>query len=87
VGLAGDYNGNGLVEQADLDLVLLNWGQAAASVPGDWVSGSVDQDELDGVLLNWGATNGGQAGLATIPEPATWILCVLAWAILPACRR
>jgi hypothetical protein len=26
--LRGDYDGSGLVEQADLDLVLFNWGQA-----------------------------------------------------------
>jgi hypothetical protein len=80
--LAGDYNGSGLVEQADLDLVLLNWGQAAASVPGDWVSGSVDQEELDGVLLNWGLSAPASVG-AVVPEPAAWLLCMIAVALLP----
>ena len=59
--LEGDYNGNGTVEQADLDLVLLYWGQAAANAPPAWTnsrpSGVVDQAELDAVLLNWGATS------------------------------
>jgi hypothetical protein len=68
-----DYDGNGLVEQGDLDLVLLNWGADAAAPPAGWTndlpSGKVDQNELDKVLLNWG--NQTAAGLATpsIPEP------------------
>jgi hypothetical protein len=56
--LPGDFNGNGQVEQSDLDLVLLNWGRAAIPSPDGWVSdlpdGNVDQDELDRVLLGWG---------------------------------
>jgi hypothetical protein len=56
--LPGDFNGNGTVEQADLDLVLLFWGQDGQSLPPDWMgppaTGMVDQDELDAVLLNWG---------------------------------
>jgi hypothetical protein len=56
----GDYNGSGLVEQADLDLVLLHWG--VANVPPGWTNdlpvGAIDQAELDGVLLAWGATGG-----------------------------
>jgi hypothetical protein len=58
----GDYSGNGRVEQADLDLVLLYWGRDPDSPPG-WVleqpSGIVDQEELDAVLLHWGETVGG----------------------------
>jgi hypothetical protein len=56
--IAGDYNANGSVEQADLDLVLLNWGAPADPAPAGWIhdlpTGNIDQDELDGVLLNWG---------------------------------
>jgi hypothetical protein len=47
----GDFNGNGRVEQADLDFVLLNWGQNLGN-------GAVDQAELDAVLLNWGRQEG-----------------------------
>jgi hypothetical protein len=70
----GDYNSNGTVEQADLDLVLLNWGQAG--VPAGWTNdlpdGNIDQAELDGVLLNWGASNTGD--VAAVPEPNTLVL-------------
>jgi hypothetical protein len=58
--LDGDYNGNGTVEQADLDLVLLYWGQVAENAPPAWTNGRpvgfIDQAELDAVLLNWGAS-------------------------------
>ncbi|MEM9753984.1 MAG: hypothetical protein AAF916_11460, partial [Planctomycetota bacterium] len=55
-GLAGDFNGNGQVEQADLNLVLNNWGGAR----GVWsnadalTTDNVDQEELNAVLNNWG---------------------------------
>ncbi len=74
--IAGDYDGDGLVAQGDLDLVLLNWGvdTAAGGVPAGWVTnlptGLVDQAELDEVLVNWGgsAAPSGQA----VPEPAVF---------------
>lgn len=54
----GDYNGDGSVDQADLDLVLLNWGVDAMPPPADWINnlpaGAIDQDDLDAVLLHWG---------------------------------
>jgi glucose/arabinose dehydrogenase len=63
-GQPGDYDGNGNVDQADLDLVLLAWGQAAENAPPDWThslpGGLIDQDELDAALLNWGATSPSQ---------------------------
>jgi hypothetical protein len=78
-GIEGDYNGNGTVEQADLDLVLLNWG--AGGVPGGWVNdlpeGNIDQAELDGVLLNWGNTGALGSG-AGVPEPGTLLLVLVA---------
>jgi hypothetical protein len=58
--LPGDFDGNGRVDQADLDLVLLHWGRdfAASPIPG-WTNalpeGLVDQQELDQALLNWGS--------------------------------
>lgn len=76
---SADYDNNGQVEQADLDLVLLNWGRPFDSLPNEWVNqrptmGIVDQAELDSVLLNWGST----PGSATVPEPATWLTAALA---------
>ena len=75
--IPGDYNGDGFVSQADLDLVLLSWG-ASAPPPG-WVKPwppegepfppIISQNELDAVLLNWGS---GQtlSDTLTVPEPA-----------------
>jgi hypothetical protein len=76
--LIGDYNGNETVEQADLDLVLLNWGDTLADPTSiGWVNdlpdGAIDQAELDKVLLNWGNMPM-MAAAASVPEPATWIL-------------
>jgi hypothetical protein len=77
--LAGDYNGNGRVEQGDIDLVLLHWGQDAAVVPEGWTGpqpeGTIDQDELDGVLLHWGEA---ASVAASVPEPATIVLLLTA---------
>jgi hypothetical protein len=68
--LDGDFNGNGRVEQADLDLVLLNWGRDASTPPGGWVNdlpdGRIDQEELDAVLLHWGDVAAGQASASPV---------------------
>lgn len=77
--LFGDYNADGFVSQADLDLVLLNWGES--SIPNEWVATDqfdgffVSQNELDQVLLNWG--NGAPPSLANagaVPEPRAFAL-------------
>jgi hypothetical protein len=79
--VSGDYNGNGIVEQADLDLVLLNWGQAASPPPDGWVNelpgGLIDQEELDRVLLGWGnrAVFASQ-GAVGVPEPGSIVVIV-----------
>ena len=88
--LAGDFNGNGSVEQGDLDLVLNNWGGPR----GNWdnaqgfASGPVDQEELDAVLNGWGASS--LAGLVreagAVPEPAA-MLGVTGLAMLGLCGR
>jgi hypothetical protein len=87
-----DYDASGLVEQADLDLVLLNWGTELASPAGvgwinDFPSGPVDQGELDKVLLNWGAATALTA--AAVPEPSTLALVLLATGLglCRCCRR
>jgi hypothetical protein len=84
-----DYNADGHVEQADLDLVLLHWGQPAVPAPNGWFNdvpkGSIDQAELDELLLNWGSrvTPPGRTVSAAVPEPVSMvILSVAALAIL-----
>jgi hypothetical protein len=73
-GLA-DYNQSGLVDQADLDLVLLHWGTelidpAPAGWTNDLPAGLVDQQELDKVLLGWGNTPTAAVTTAAVPEPS-----------------
>lgn len=69
--LAGDFSGDGGVEQADLDLVLTNWGGPR----GDWANAdgfatpTVDQEELDAVLTGWGGAAAPSFDGATVPEP------------------
>ena len=90
-GIPGDYSGNGLVEQADLDLVLGNWGAEAANVPGTWVNdppeGFVDQAELDKVLGNWGSMAPGLAAAGAVPEPATCVLLLVVAGIAAVALR
>ncbi len=96
-GIDGDYDDGGLVEQADLDLVLLNWGAAVPPIhtnPILWVNQVptddeiVDQNDLDGVLLNWGNTLvGAVSSVAAVPEPVSASLLVMALGALALVGR
>ena len=88
--LPGDYSGDGFVSQADLDLVLLNWGDTTlpagldeSALDGGF-DGLISQNELDGVLLNWGDGTPPPPANA-IPEPATAALMLVS--LLPVRRR
>ena len=85
--LLGDYNADGFVSQADLDLVLLNWGDATlpdgfdpSAIPNAQVFDNlISQNELDGVLLNWGdGTPPTPGSVNAIPEPTALTLLSLA---------
>ncbi|MEM7626780.1 MAG: hypothetical protein AAF333_14395 [Planctomycetota bacterium] len=71
--IPGDYDGDHLVSQSDLNLVLLNWGRPSSPPPAGWThhlptDGVIGQNELDVVLTNWGdGENAPQ--LSAIPEP------------------
>jgi len=69
-GILGDFTGNGRTDQADLDLVLMNWGASTGPPPPpNWTTdpgGSfIDQGELDAVLSGWGQGDGKQ--IACLP--------------------
>ncbi|MEM8783548.1 MAG: cyanophycinase [Planctomycetota bacterium] len=69
--LPGDYNASGLVEQADLNLVLNNWGLARgawADATG-FLTEAVDQEELNRVLNNWGGASAPSFSSGLLPEP------------------
>ena len=84
--ITGDYNGDGFVSQPDLDLVLLNWGDASlpAGFDEDALDGGgpfdslISQNELDGVLLNWGDGTPPAPAVTAVPEPTTAALMGLA---------
>ncbi|MEM7576374.1 MAG: hypothetical protein AAF328_02765 [Planctomycetota bacterium] len=73
--LAGDFSGNGQVEQSDLNLVLNNWGiDTVGNIPDGWVftlglEGVVDQSELNAVLNNWGDSVAPSFAGFAVPEP------------------
>ncbi|MEM7625475.1 MAG: cellulase family glycosylhydrolase [Planctomycetota bacterium] len=78
---AGDLNGDGFVSQADLNLVLLNWGSDA--IPDEWTAVEqfdgvlVGQNELNAVLLNWGSGQPPDTNIVVIPEPHTFGVLVI----------
>jgi hypothetical protein len=82
--LAGDTNADAVVDQADLDAILLGWGQDVlpAHLGSGDLDGSarVDQADLDRVLLNWGRSGIPSAAGTAIPEPTN--LCLLAGCIV-----
>lgn len=82
----GDFNGDGEVSQADLTLLLSNWGQTAGAdwIATDQLTGKVDQDELSRLLSNWGA--GAVAATAAVPEPST-VAVLLAGLVAVGRRR
>jgi len=91
--LIGDYNGDGFVGQADLDLVLLNFGNSqlpegfnpAALPNGPTFDGLIGQNELDAVLLSFGGSNA--PNLTAIPEPASLAMLSLGGWLLSGRRR
>ncbi|MEM9754142.1 MAG: PEP-CTERM sorting domain-containing protein, partial [Planctomycetota bacterium] len=76
VGLAGDYNDNGSVEQGDLNLVLNNWGAMRTFEDGvsAFTTANVDQEELNSVLNNWGDTTAPSFSGSTVPEPGAALM-------------
>ena len=68
----GDFNADGRVDNADLNLLLNNWGQTEVSAA--WVNnldGAVDNEELNALLNSWGFGTS-----LAVPEPSAVVLVV-----------
>ena len=70
-----DYNGDGIVNVVDLDLVILNWNMPPQTPP--WTTniptGVVGVTQLDDVILNWTQAT----SLRAVPEPGAALLILL----------
>ncbi|MEO1497526.1 MAG: hypothetical protein AAFV43_10290 [Planctomycetota bacterium] len=79
----GDFNADGRVDNADLNLLLDNWGES--SVPAEWVrqfAGAVDNEELNFLLNTWGAGTS-----VAVPEPTALVIGLCSLAVLRGRRR
>lgn len=83
VAQAGDFTGDGTVDQADLNLVLNGWGLPRGQRSGPWFNAgsfgtdAIDQEELNAVLNHWGDAASPDLRGAPVPEPVA-----LGWAAL-----
>ena len=85
VGIAGDYNADGLVNAADY-VVWKNNNHTNKLLPNDATPGIVDQSDYQAWKANFGSIAGsGSLGEAAIPEPATFLLTVLSLAAVQVC--
>jgi hypothetical protein len=86
--LTGDYNHNGLVDASDYTVWLDTLGSTTKLAADGNDSGAIDAGDYTVWKTNFGRTASSGAGSATaVPEPATWIHCVMLAAAFAACRR
>jgi hypothetical protein len=91
--ILGDYNNDGIVDAADYTVWRDTAGQTGASLAADGTGpsgtpdGVVDDLDYQFWVEHFGNTSGsGAASSASAPEPATWLLALMAAAILPLRR-
>jgi hypothetical protein len=84
VGVAGDYNNNGVVDTADYALWRDNVGAATLTNRGSGITGPVGAADYNFWKARFGSTSG--SGAVQVPEPAG-ILLVLSGLLLAAPKR
>src|SRR5690606_2226630 len=80
--LKGDFSGDGLIDNADLTLLLNYWGDPATPTPAAWTghlptAPAVDNSELTALLNAWGQGANGSGAYGAVPEPTTLALLFL----------
>ncbi len=88
VALLGDYNNNGVVDTADYVIWRNSIGQATLPNRGTGITGPVGQADYNYWRTHFGQTagSGAMAG-ATVPEPATLAISLIAMIVCGLCRR
>lgn len=90
--LEGDFDGDGIVGNGDLTLLLNNWAHPVPPMPQGWIgqpltAPAVDNDEQTALLNNWGQSNGA-GSISPVPEPsATSMLTFAAMLFVGSGRR
>jgi PEP-CTERM motif len=90
--VAGDYNGNGVVDAADYVLWRNTLGQSVTAGTGaDGIAdGTITQADYDFWRAHFGNTSGSGSGALTsnsVPEPTTVAICLLGFTALAAVGR
>jgi len=89
VKIPGDANLDGLVDGQDFTFLKANFGLGTPGSPATWAMGNFNGDYIvDGqdftiMKAHFGESEAGQP----VPEPATMLLALGAWAMLPRMRR
>jgi hypothetical protein len=92
--LAGDYNGNDVIDAADYTVWRDALSAASSTLLNDPTPGTVDESDFLYWRSHFGETLGSGAGAtgsarawAVVPEPASWLLAVVAALLLPCKAR
>lgn len=78
--VAGDFNGDGFVNDADLAKWRLDFGGGGSDANGDGVSDGAD-------FLRWQRQFGSSSSVVSIPEPSSYVACVIAAAAFSLSSR
>ncbi len=83
-GMMGDANGDSLVDDNDLSLLLANWGRTVGWAKGEFSGDDlVNDNDLSLLLANW--TGSSSPAMTAVPEPTS--LAMLALGALAVMRR